>query len=71
LLADIQRVFAFKKVDRLSTADLLQALTGDELRPWATYGHGKPMTPRQLAKRLGEYGIKPQTIREGRPRSST
>jgi putative DNA primase/helicase len=65
LLADIQRIFRFKKVNRLSTAELLQALVGDELRPWATYGHGKPMAARQLAKRLGEYGIKPQTIRVG------
>jgi putative DNA primase/helicase len=52
-------------VDRLSTADLLQALTDDDLKPWATYNRGRPMTPRQLAKRLDEYGIQPRTIRAG------
>jgi putative DNA primase/helicase len=65
LLADIREVFEHKKVDRLSTADLLQALNDDDIKPWATYNRGKPMTPRQLAKRLDEYGIQPRTIRAG------
>lgn len=62
LLADIQEVFTS---DRISTKDLLEKLNDDELKPWATYNRGKPMTPRQLAKRLGEYSIKPEVIRLG------
>jgi putative DNA primase/helicase len=65
LLADIQEVFEHMCVDRISTKDLIEALIGDELKPWATYYRGKPMTPRQLAKRLGEYHIKPGSIRRG------
>lgn len=41
------------------------SLNADDLKPWATYNRGKPMTPRQLAKRLSEYKIKPQSIRIG------
>lgn len=63
LLADIREVFNKNKIDRISTADLLQGLNEDELAPWATYNRGKPMSPRQLAKRLNEYGIKPDTLR--------
>lgn len=62
LLADIQEVFT---CDRISTTDLLAKLNADDLKPWATYNRGKPMAPRQLAKRLGEYGIKPVVIRLG------
>jgi putative DNA primase/helicase len=63
LLADIQEVFMTKGVERLSTKELLEALTEDDLKSWATHNRGKPITPRQMAKRLGEYGIKSKTIR--------
>lgn len=33
------------------------------MRPWATYNRGNPLTPRQLANRVSEYGIEPKTIR--------
>lgn len=65
LLADIREVFETKRMEKISTADLLQELNADDLKPWAAYNRGKPMSPRQLAKRLGEYRIKPQTIRMG------
>ncbi len=65
LLADIQEIFEHKRVDRISTVDLLQSLTEDDIKPWATYNRGKPMSPRQLAKQLHEYGIQPRTIRSG------
>ncbi len=65
LLGDIQEVFEQKAVDRISTTDLIKALIDDELKPWATYNRGKPMSPRQLAKRLDEYGIQSQTVRFG------
>jgi putative DNA primase/helicase len=63
LLSDIRDVFEQKSVDRISSKDLLEALTSDEEKSWHTYNRGAPMTPRQLAKRLGEYGIAPGTIR--------
>jgi len=65
LLADIQHVFGKKKAERISTADLLTALTDDEEAAWATYNRGKPLTPRQLAKLLKGYGITSKTIRIG------
>jgi len=69
LLADIRDIFAgkYKSYDRISTADLLQELNADDMKPWATYGKGdKPMTARQLAKMLEDYGIKSDVIRIGR-----
>ncbi|MDD2324618.1 MAG: DUF3631 domain-containing protein [Alphaproteobacteria bacterium] len=65
LLADIQEVFESKRVDRIGSHDLLAALMEDDQKPWATYNRGKPMNPRQLAKRLGEYGIKSSNVRIG------
>lgn len=63
LLADIKDVFGAR--DRLSTKDLLAALNEDDEKPWATYNRGQPLSPRQLAKRLSEYGIKSQSVRIG------
>lgn len=65
LLADIQDVFDTAGNERISSVDLLSELSADDLKPWATYNKGKQMSPRQLAKRLADYGIKPQTIRIG------
>jgi putative DNA primase/helicase len=67
LLADIREIFdgSRKLASRISTADLLRELNNDDLKPWATYNRGKPMTPRQLAKRLADYGIKSEVIRIG------
>jgi putative DNA primase/helicase len=65
LLADIKDVFEAKSADRISTADLIAALIDDDEKPWATYNRGKPISPRQIAKRLGGYGIRSKTIRLG------
>lgn len=66
LLADIREVYEHnKRGDRIFVADLLLALTSDDLKPWATYNRGKPMNPRQLAKRLEGYGISSQQMRIG------
>jgi putative DNA primase/helicase len=65
LLADIQQVFAARKTDRIATADLLAELVKDEEGPWASYNRGNAMAARQLAKRLGEYGIKPKNVKFG------
>jgi putative DNA primase/helicase len=63
LLSDIKELFADR--DRISTADLIGLLCNDEEKPWATFNRGKPITPRQVAKRLKEYGIHSHTIRSG------
>lgn len=65
LLASIREAFDNRRADRLSTADLLEALAEDEEAPWAAWNRGKPMTPHQLSKRLSEFGIKPTTQRIG------
>jgi hypothetical protein len=65
LLSDISAVFHATEDERISTADLLRALVGKEESPWATYHMGKPMTARNLAKRLGEYSIKSMNVRFG------
>ncbi len=63
LLADIQEVFDSKKVIRLPTSELLDALVQNDEAPWATYNRGKPMNPRQLGKRLKEYGISSKDLK--------
>ncbi len=65
LLADIQHVFESKRVDRISTVDLIAALCADEENAWAAYNRGKQITPRQVARQLAAYGIASKTIRLG------
>lgn len=65
LLASIRDAFDSRRAERLTTADLLEALAEDEEAPWAAWNRGKPMTAHQLAKRLSEFGIKPTTQRIG------
>lgn len=63
LLADIREVFDCKRVAHFSSADLIKELCEDDEKSWATYNRGQPIKPRQLAKRLAEYGIASKTIR--------
>ena len=63
LLTDIRAAFERLRVNRVSSSDLLNALCQDEEARWATYDKGKPMTPRQLAKRLNDFGIVSGSIR--------
>lgn len=63
LLADIQHVFDARKVERITTADLIAALCEDDEASWATYNRGKPLSPRQLAKRLGGYGVSSKNLK--------
>lgn len=65
LLADIREIFESKRLTRISTADLIAALCDDDEKSWATYNRGKPITPRQVAKKLKEYGIASKNIRAG------
>lgn len=65
LLADIQHVFESKKLDKISTADLIAALIADDEKSWATYNRGKPISAKQIATRLSGYDIRSKTIRLG------
>lgn len=65
LLSDIREVLETKRVDRISTTDLINELCADDEKLWATYNRGKPVTPKQIANRLKAYDIKSKTIRIG------
>ena len=65
LLADIRKVFAAAKCDRLWTAELLDALIAMEGRPWGEVNRGKPVTARWMAARLRPFGIVPGSKRKG------
>ncbi|MES2770399.1 MAG: DUF3631 domain-containing protein [Pseudomonadota bacterium] len=65
LLADIQEIFETKKLLKISTAELIESLCSDDEKAWATYNRGKPIAPRQVARKLKEYGIASKTIRIG------
>jgi putative DNA primase/helicase len=57
LLSDTQEIFETKRVNRISTIDLIAALCEDDEKPWATYNRGNQIKPRQVATRLREFGI--------------
>ena len=65
LLNDIRTVFERLESDRISSASLLEELCKDDESAWSTYNRGKPATPRQLSKRLKDFGISPMVIRIG------
>lgn len=63
LLKNIQQVFDEKRLNKISTADLIKALCEDEKSPWWTCNRGKQITPSLLAKQLQAYRITSKTIR--------
>jgi len=66
LVRDVRSVFALKGVDRLSTRELLAALTAMPGSPWSSWGpDGGPMDARTLAGLLRTLGIRPRVIRIG------
>lgn len=65
LLSDIQEIFEHKKIEKISTAELILILCADDEKPWATYNRGNPIKPRQIATRLKGYGIHSKSIRVG------
>ena len=72
LVGDIKGIFAGKDVspenseDKITSADLVEALVGIEGHPWAEMGRArKPLTANRLAKMLRSLGIGPDTIRVG------
>lgn len=66
LLRDIKDVFDRKNGrSSLRTHELIDALVEDEESPWATWNRGKPISPRQLAVRVKEFGAVAASIRSG------
>lgn len=65
LLSDIREIFRTRGTDKIATETLLAALAADDEGPWTTWNHGKPLSARQLSKRLAEFGVRPTTIRVG------
>lgn len=63
LLLDIKKIFASKKIDKISTEDLIAALCSNSERPWATLCKDKPINPHKLSKMLNKYGVSSGTIR--------
>ena len=69
LLTDIRRVFddrmlaGGKDAGRISSTDLVFALTNFVDRPWATWSRGKSITPASVARLLKTFGIIPGTIK--------
>jgi len=58
LLQDIKTIFDTKNlIEGIYTHELISELCSDLEAPWATYNRGKPLTPRQLAKKLKEFNI--------------
>lgn len=66
LLRDIKDIFDSKSGrEHLFTNELIMALTADEESPWATWNRGKPISPRQLATRVKEFGAVAGSVRVG------
>ncbi|MGP5711271.1 DUF3631 domain-containing protein [Vreelandella alkaliphila] len=65
LLKDIKEAFEEKGVDRLFSAELVNALHADSEAPWNSWNRGQPITARQVASKLGDFGIKSKQLRIG------
>ena len=63
LLIDIQNLFAERNTDRLKSTETCSVLAKMEDRPWPEFRKGKPITTRQLAKYLKDFGVGPTDIR--------
>jgi hypothetical protein len=46
----------------MRSADLVAALAADPEAPWAEFNQGKPITQRQLARMLGQFGVISDTV---------
>ena len=61
LLSDVQIVFGRRRVERISTTDLIEALKADEEGPWLDAR--VPLTPHRLGRLLGPFGIRSKQLR--------
>ena len=63
LLGDLRDLFDARRVDRLPSAEIAEALGKLEERPWPEWKNGKPITQRQVAALLRPFRIVPNNIR--------
>jgi hypothetical protein len=63
LLADLRLVFDQRGTERISTADLIDALQADDEGPWSSERF--PLTPHRLAHLLQPFGIGSKQLRIG------
>jgi len=63
LLVDMKAIFDADDRDQLPSAFICEQLAKMEERPWPEWRQGKPITPRQLARQLDAFSIRPGTIR--------
>lgn len=64
LLRDIRAIFVKKVVDRLSSAELVEALVTRDESTWADW-YGRPLDQARVARLLRSYRVRPKTIRFG------
>ena len=66
LLADIREAWPTNLADPLASHSICSNVRQLEDRPWATWGKDRPkpgLNPRDLARLLRPYGIRPKTVR--------
>ena len=65
LLRDIAEVLETRRVVRIGSQELCEALCALEDAPWAEWWSGRPITSRRISTLLKPYGIKPKRDRIG------
>ncbi len=63
LLADLRDILREQEGGRIASRTLAESLANLEERPWASWHHGKPVTPNQVSRILRRFGIGPKTLR--------
>ncbi len=63
LLADIREIFGVDGQARIPTAKMIDKLTDDAERPWGSSRRGRKIDARELAERLGRFGVRPTVLR--------
>jgi putative DNA primase/helicase len=64
LLKDIKEIFGQEGAERMASAEIVRRLGQMEERPWPEWGsHGRPITPRQLARMLEPFAIHPRQMK--------
>ncbi len=63
LLADLRDLFQERRVDKLSSTEIVEALTKLEGRPWVEWRRGNPITANGVARLLKPFKISSSTIR--------
>jgi hypothetical protein len=60
LLTDIRSIFKTRKVDQISSDQMMMDLGQLEGRPWPDYRRGNPINKHQVARLLEHFGIHPE-----------